>query len=180
MRLAFLFITLALLLALPVSSSADEEMVWDAFTFDLEDLEGDELSEEDVFTGAELYLVDFWASWCRPCSQYLPHLEEMVEEYGESGLKVVIFVVDEAGTISTARSTLEAEEFPFTILFDPEADVKDELGARQIPTTIIFNAEGEELWRHVGYASGNEDEVREQIETFLGGECEEDEDDEEG
>ncbi len=173
-RFTFLLCALALILMVPFASYAqDEEPEWDAFTFDLDDLEGDELSEEDVFTGADLYLVDFWASWCRPCAQYLPHLAEIVEEYGDQGLKVVIFVVDEANTISNAMSTLASEDFPFTFLFDPEAEVQDELGVRMIPTTVIFDPTGEELWRHVGYASGNEDEVREQIETFLPEETEE-------
>ncbi len=175
MRITWIFIIFSLILAFPVSASAEDEVEWDGFRFDLEDLEGDELSEEDVFQDGELYLIDFWASWCRPCSQYLPHLEEIVEEYGDRGFRVVIFAVDDAGTISTARATLAAEEYSFTILFDPEADVRDELGVRRIPTTVLFNSSGEELWRHVGYASGNEDEVREQIESFLPEETEESE-----
>jgi len=175
MRSAFL-LTIALFLLLPATSVAqdtptasDDEVaaVWDGFTFELEALDGDELTEEDVFAGGELYLVDFWASWCRPCSQYLPHLEDIVDEYGDRGFKVVLFCVDEAGTMSTARSTLAGEDYPFTILFDPESKVRNELGVRMIPTTVLFSPTGEELWRHVGYASGDEDEVREKIEENL-------------
>jgi cytochrome c biogenesis protein CcmG/thiol:disulfide interchange protein DsbE len=167
MRAVLILMALALVLSIPMAAMSEEEPEWDGITFELENLDGDDVNEADVFTGADIYLVDFWASWCRPCNQYLPHLEEIVDEFGDKGLKVIIFVVDEAGTISSARTTLEAADYPFTILFDPEADVKDDLGVRQIPTTVIFSPEGEELWRHTGYAAGNEEEVRDEIVSLL-------------
>ncbi len=174
MRALFLFSILALILCFSPASVADDEPVWDGFTFDLENLQGDDVSETDVFADGKLYLVDFWASWCRPCSQYLPQLEKMAEDYSDRGFEVVIFCVDEASTISTARATLEGEDYPFTILFDPEKAVQDELGARRIPTTVLFDPEGNELWRHVGYASGDEKDVREKIEANLPEEAETD------
>lgn len=171
LRLA-LFLSAIALLILPATAvaqddSEEEEVTWDGFTFELENMDGDEQTEEDAFSDGELYLVDFWASFCRPCSQYLPHLSEMLDEYEDRGLKVVIFCVDEAGNISTARSTLAAENYPFEIYFDPESEVRDELGVRMIPTTVMFDPSGEELWRHVGYSAGDEEEVREKVEEFL-------------
>lgn len=167
MRITLLFSTILLLLALAPATVAQDEPEWTGPTFELEALGGDTLNQDDVFTDGQLYLVDFWASWCRPCSQYLPHLRDMVNDYGDRGLKVVIFCVDDAGSISTARTLLAGEEYPFTILFDPEAGVQDQLGVRRIPTTVFLSPTGEELWRHVGYEAGVEDDVREQIESFL-------------
>lgn len=169
MRTASLIVAVVILLAIPAFSFAqeEEEQKWDGPRFELEDLEGDELSEEEVFSDGTLYLIDFWARWCKPCSQYLPHLEEMVEEYGDRGFKVVIFCVDDAGSISSARTALAAEDYPFAILFDPESEVKDALGVRRIPTSVLLDPTGEELWRHVGYSSGDEEEVREEIEANL-------------
>jgi len=143
------------------------ENKWNGPTFKLESLDGDKLSEADVFVDAELYLIDFWASWCRPCNQYLPHLVNFVDEFSDRGLKVVLFCVDDAGSISTARNTLKAGDYPFTILFDPESKVKDQLGVRRIPTTVLLDSNGKELWRHVGYEKGVEDEVAEKIDSLL-------------
>lgn len=165
MRTVLFLSALSLVLAFPLTVLAEDE--WNGPRFDLESLEGGELSEEDVFSDGTLYLIDFWASWCRPCEQYLPHLAEMVEEYGERGFRVTIFCVDDAGSISTAQGLLAAAGYPFTILFDPEADVQADLGVRTIPTTVILDPTGEEVWRHVGYEQGDEDEVREQIELLL-------------
>ena len=170
MRYTLFLSILALLLVFPQVISAQDdpdEISWDGPGFDLENLDGDEMSEDEVFADGTLFLVDFWASWCRPCSMYLPHLELMADEYGDRGFRVVLFCVDEAGSISTARAHLLMENYPFTILFDPEADIQDELGVRRIPTTVIFDASGEELWRHVGYEHGNEEDIREQIEELL-------------
>lgn len=173
MRLAAFLLIFSLFMIAPAISIAQTETqsedtpAWEGFTFNLENLDGENMSEEDVFTDGTLYLVDFWASWCRPCAQYLPHLEDMVNDYGDQGFKVIIFCVDEAGTVSTARSTLNGADYPFTILFDTESEVKGDLGAQRIPTTIIFNAQGDELWRHVGYSSGNEEDVRAKVEELL-------------
>jgi len=177
MRIVSILLALTLITLLPLALNAEEqvedEFVWDGVTFDLENFDGDDFTEEDIFTGGDLYLVDFWASWCRPCSQYLPHLASMMEEYEGRGLKVVIFCIDNASAISTAKARIGAEDYPFPILLDTEAEVKDDLGVRDIPTTILFNAEGEELWRHGGNSSGVEDTVREKIEEYLPPECEE-------
>jgi thiol-disulfide isomerase/thioredoxin len=175
MRTASLIVAVLILLVLPAFPFAQEEedQKWDGPRFELEDLQGDELSEKDVFSDGTLFLIDFWASWCKPCSQYLPHLEEMVEEYGHRGFKVVIFCVDDAGSITSARAALEVKDYSFTILFDPEADVQDALGVRRIPTTVLLDPTGKELWRHVGYSSGDEEEVRDQIEAILPAEEEE-------
>jgi cytochrome c biogenesis protein CcmG/thiol:disulfide interchange protein DsbE len=167
MRLMMVFSVIALLIALAPATFAEESSDWSGPTFELESLGGDTLSEADVFTGGEVYLVDFWASWCLPCQRYLPQLTEMVETYGDRGLKVVIFCVDDAGSISTAKAMLEGEDYPFTILFDPEADVQSQLGVRRIPTTVIFDPSGEELWRHVGYEDGVEEIVAAEVDSLL-------------
>lgn len=168
MRITLFILTLAVFIALPFSVSAEEdEAEWDGITFELENLDGDDVTEEDVFTDGTLFLVDFWASWCRPCDMYLPHLEDMVEEFGERGFRVVIFSVDEPGNVGTARTMLLAEDYPFAILFDVEAAVQEELGVRRIPTTILFDAAGAELWRHTGYEHGDEEEVAAKIDELL-------------
>lgn len=175
MRFAATLLIISMALILPMFSYAQDEAEieeteeWGNVTFDLDNLDGDDMTEEEVFTDGTIYLVDFWASWCRPCNQYLPHLEDIVNDYSEYGLKVVIFCIDEAGSISEARTTLNSADYPFTILFDTEQEVKDELGVQRIPTTLIFNSAGDELWRHIGYASGDEEEVRETVEGLLPG-----------
>ena len=163
-----LFITTAIvLLFLAPALSAAENDDWTGPTFEFENMDGENMTQADVFTDGKLYLIDFWASWCRPCQQYLPHLADLVDEFGDRGLVVVIFCIDEAGTISTARAMLAGEDYPFTVLFDPEGSVKEQIGVRRIPTTVLLSPTGEELWRHVGYESGVEDDVKEQIEANL-------------
>lgn len=180
MRKIIFLALLALILLLPYAAFSEEkeDSDWDGFKFKLKDLNGDEQTQKDVFAEGDLFLVDFWASWCKPCNMYLPHLAKMVEEYGDRGFKVVIFVVDDAGSIANAKATLKAKDYPFTILFDPGADVQRDLGVKRIPTTVLFDPTGKELWRHVGFSSGDEDEVRKKIEENLPKESSEESEDE--
>jgi cytochrome c biogenesis protein CcmG, thiol:disulfide interchange protein DsbE len=167
MRTVLFLTTIALLIALAPASVVAKEKEWTGPKFELTALDGSTMNQKDVFTDGEVYLVDFWASWCKPCNQYLPHLQDMVDTYGDRGLKVVIFDIDDAGSVSSAQATLEGADYPFTILFDTEKKVYDQLGIRRIPTTVLFDKNGKELWRHVGYESGVEDTVAEKVESYL-------------
>ena len=165
-------LTLTLLLVLFIAPGAfaqddSTQTEWSGPKFRLQNLDSDTVKESDVFTEGTVYLVDFWASWCRPCQQYLPHLKKIHDEYSERGLVIVIFCIDDAGTVSTAKTALSSGNYPFEILFDTEKKIRDWFGVRMIPTTIMLDETGEELWRHVGYESGNEDEIREQLESLL-------------
>jgi thiol-disulfide isomerase/thioredoxin len=171
MRILTLAMILALASIFPFAASAqdtdDNEVSWDGVRFELESLDGDDMNEEDVFSGADYYIVDFWATWCRPCSQYLPQLESIASDY-EGSLKIVLFSVDDPGNISTARAMLGGEDYPFTILFDVEKEIQRDLGVARIPTSIIFDASGEEVWRHIGYEHGDEEEVRAKLVELIG------------
>jgi len=167
MRTFFILSTIALLLAISPAAPAKAKAKWYGPTFKLESLDGTKMTQTDVFVDGQLYLVDFWASNCKPCNQLLPHIKDMVDEYGDRGFKVVIFSEDDAGSISTAKTMLSGQDYPFTILFDLEGSVKTQMSIKAWPTTILLGPKGKELWRHFGYTSGNEDLIREKIEANL-------------
>jgi cytochrome c biogenesis protein CcmG, thiol:disulfide interchange protein DsbE len=156
-----------LLLVLAPAAPAKAKAKWQGPTFKLEALDGTKLTQTDVFVDGKVYLVDFWGSFCKPCNALLPHLNDMVTDYGDRGFQVVLFSEDDAGGVSTARTMLAGKDYPFTVLFDTEGDVKTQLAAKGMPTTILLDSKGNELWRHNGYKAGNEDLIREKIEEYL-------------
>ena len=112
-----------------------------------EDPQGDPVSLAD-FAGKPL-LVNFWATWCAPCIQEMPTLDALAAREGEV-LTVLAVSEDRQG-----RDKADAffEEHDFAALepyLDPEMELLAELQLDTLPTTILYDARGREVWRMVG------------------------------
>jgi len=85
-------------------------------------------------------LLDFWATWCKPCRFALPAYAKLYEKYGDSGLKVIAISVDHDATALTHY--LRKNPVPFTILKDPKGRLAQQMGVTKMPTTFLIDREG--------------------------------------
>lgn len=102
-RLAGIFLAAVLLLVTACSAEAEirpedpgvsGETAGDAFgDFTVVDLAGEEVTQ-DIFAGKKLTLVNVWATWCSPCIQELPELEELSVRYRDSDFQVIGICAD--------------------------------------------------------------------------------------
>jgi len=94
-------------------------------------------------------LVNLWATWCAPCVVELPTLDRLVD-IREGKLRVVTVSQDMSGTEKVAQFLKERGGDHL----EPWLDEKGELGAKYqiqtLPTTILYNSEGKEVWRFIG------------------------------
>lgn len=94
-------------------------------------------------------LVNLWATWCAPCVVELPTLDRLVD-LQEGKLRVVTVSQDMTGTEKVASFIKERGGDNL----EPWADANGELGAKYqvqtLPTTILYNAQGQEVWRFTG------------------------------
>jgi thiol-disulfide isomerase/thioredoxin len=101
--------------------------------------------------------VDFWASWCGPCRQSFPWLNDMQQKYGAQGLQVVGVNVD------TKRADAEQflSEVParFAIAFDPKGDAPRRAGIKGMPTAVLIGADGKVLKVHQGFRENDRAEL---------------------
>ncbi len=100
-----------------------------------------------AFRGRPL-LVNLWASWCAPCVKELPTLDRLAARNG--GLEVIAVSQDMApqGSVTAFLDRLGMEAIG--AYHDPEMALSGALGAQILPTTILFDSQGRELWRYVG------------------------------
>jgi cytochrome c biogenesis protein CcmG, thiol:disulfide interchange protein DsbE len=100
------------------------------------------------FKGKVVYL-DFWASWCIPCRETFPFMNQLKEKYGKDGLEVV------AVNIDTKRP--DADKFlaqipaDFTVLFDPKRVVAKIYALKGMPTTFLIDRSGNVISTHLGF-----------------------------
>ena len=110
----------------------------------------------------KVVVVDFWASWCVPCRRSFPWMNAMTGKYGDQGLVFIGVNVDQER--SEAESFLA--EFPpdFTILYDDEnKSLAREFNVQAMPTSYVFDRDGNRVARHLGFKVKKQDEY----ETLL-------------
>ncbi len=85
-------------------------------------------------------LVDFWATWCKPCQFALPEYEKLHDEYSKAGLKVVAISVDHDKT--ALRRYLRKTPVSFPVLRDPKGRFAEVMGVLTMPTTFLVDRSG--------------------------------------
>lgn len=114
--------------------------------------------------GAVTY-VDFWASWCTPCAQSFPWLNAMQAKYGPRGLRVVGVGVDTDA--SKHDRFLQRHPAQFAIVRDPQGAVAEHYGVQGMPYSLLLDANGKVLHRHVGYRVDEANEYEQAIAAAL-------------
>lgn len=97
-------------------------------------------------------LVNLWASWCAPCIKELPTLQQLEQTLGEKadGVRVIAVSQDMAPQGSVDAFLGERDIGRFAAYHDPEMAISSGLGIQILPTTILYDRDGKEVWRYVG------------------------------
>ena len=112
-------------------------------------------------------LIDFWATWCKPCKIVMQHLNQYHNEYKEKGFKVVMINQDTPRSLGKVKSYINSKNYDFFVSIDPNQQIAKKLNGQIMPNLILINQDGTIQWRHQGYMPGEEIEIKEQIENLL-------------
>jgi len=96
-------------------------------------------------------LVNLWATWCAPCVKELPTLNSLAHRHDKDGsLGVIAISQDMApqGSVEAFLSKLKVDDLG--AYHDPKMALSGALNAQVMPTTILYDAQGREVWRYVG------------------------------
>lgn len=114
--------------------------------------------------GKVVYL-DYWASWCAPCRQSFPWMNEMQARYGDKGLVVVAVSVDK--DIAEARRFLASNPARFTVAFDPEGNSAKTLVLKGMPSSFLIDRQGEIVNTHVGFREAGKQKIEGELGVLL-------------
>lgn len=113
-------------------------------------------------------LVNLWATWCAPCIKEMPLLDEVAADYGDR-LKVLTVSQDLQGAERVAPFWAE-RDFQY---LEPWLDTENALSkalSGLLPTTVLYNAQGQEVWRVLGDYDWSSAEARGAIDEAIEGE----------
>lgn len=97
-------------------------------------------------------LLDFWATWCKPCIKGMPKLDEIHQKYKDKGLTVIGINEDGPRGRNRIRPFLNGQDITFPIAIDSDGSVMKRMQVRALPTTILIAPDGEITWRQAGLA----------------------------
>lgn len=104
------------------------------------DPEGNPLSLHTIAKDSKLTLVDFWASWCRPCRAEIPNLKRIYDRFKDKGFNVVSVSIDDED--AAWRKALAKEQFAWPNCRDTEKDIRETYGVASIPMLVVVDSEG--------------------------------------
>ncbi|WP_102109074.1 TlpA disulfide reductase family protein [Oceaniglobus roseus] len=108
----------------------------------------------------KLVLLNFWATWCAPCREEMPHLDALQKEMGGEDFEVVTLATGRNALPAIQRFFDEVDVTALPILTDPKQAVAREMAVLGLPITVILNPEGQEIARLQGGADWNSDSAK--------------------
>ena len=114
--------------------------------------------------GKVVYL-DFWASWCGPCRQSFPWMNEIQAKYAARGLHVLAVNLD--AKEADARKFLEETPGRFQLAFDAKGVTPRLYGVKGMPTSYLIDREGRVVQEHAGFNASKKDDIEKSIAKLL-------------
>jgi cytochrome c biogenesis protein CcmG, thiol:disulfide interchange protein DsbE len=129
------------------------------------ELPGSSGSVSSASLKGKVVYVDFWASWCGPCKQSFPWLNEMQSKYGAKGFQVVGINVDAKTT--EAKTFLTEVPAKFTVAFDDKGVTPKQFGIKGMPSSVLLDANGKVISQHTGFREADKAQLEQAIQQAL-------------
>lgn len=113
----------------------------------------------------DVVMINFWATWCGPCRQEMPLLDELYRRYHRVGFNLLGVNIDDDTT--RALRMVEELDLHFPVVFDTRKAVSRLYNVEAMPATILVDREGNIRHVHHGYKPGYEDKYLDQIRALL-------------
>lgn len=117
--------------------------------------------------GEKLTIIDFWATWCKPCLIAIPELNKLYEKYNGQGVNFIGINIDSPRNQSKVRPFARSRGLQYDLLMDPDQQAMRELNVVVVPTMLIFNAEGDLVFTHEGFKPGDQELILQEMEKNL-------------
>ena len=133
----------------------------------LKDITGKTVRVDTLSNNGKPLVVAFFATWCKPCNRELKAIDELYDEWRqETGVRIIAVAVDEGQNINKVKPLVDQNGWRYDVLLDPNSELRQALNIQMIPYTILFDGQGNIVYKHNGYTDGAEIELYEKIKAL--------------
>ena len=116
----------------------------------------------------KVVLFNIWATWCHPCRDEIPELQELHTTYRDRGLELVGVSVDADGSDEAIRAFMKDFSMTYPVWRDPDERVMTRFLTVGVPATFLIDREGVLRWRKTGPIEPKDTSLIAAIERALG------------
>ncbi len=113
----------------------------------------------------DVVMINFWATWCGPCRQEMPLLDELYTRYQRVGFNLLGVNIDDDS--NRAMTMIRELGVTFPVLFDERKEVSKMYDVGAMPVTVIVDRAGQVRYVHQGYKPGYENMYLDQVRSLL-------------
>ena len=134
----------------------------------LKDINGKAVRTDTLSNNGKPFIIDFFATWCKPCNRELKAISEMYNEWREeTGVKIFAISIDQAQNANKVKPLVDENGWEYDVLLDPNSEFKRALGVQMIPYVLICDGKGNIVYKHNGYTEGAENELIEKVRELV-------------
>lgn len=115
----------------------------------------------------KVVLLNIWATWCKPCRQEIPALEQLHQRHKDAGLLVAGVSIDQPGDRDKVAAFARDLGATYVLWHDPDDVVSTTFLAIGVPASYLIGRDGTLLWKHVGPVSADDPALNAALTTAL-------------
>lgn len=136
----------------------------------VKDINGNTVSTDKFSNNGKPMIINFWATWCKPCVLELSTIADDYEDWVKAtGVKLIAVSIDDSRNTAKVGPMAKGRGWEYEIYLDPNEDFKRAMNVNNPPHTFVVNGNGEVVWQHIAYQPGDEKALYEVVKKVAAG-----------
>ncbi len=127
-------------------------------------LDGKMIELKDIHEEGKPMVLNFWATWCKPCVKELNAIMDVYPDWvEEADFQFVAISIDDSRSQHNVAPFVKGRGWEYDVYLDINSELKRALNIVNVPHTLLYDKKGKLVWQHSGYSVGDEDILFEKI-----------------